>query len=788
VAAIGFSAGTLSSLAASSPLNIAIRVGYNNTTKLGQWMPVAVDISNSGPEVDGTLNVMASNNGNGGPPIGTVIYQVPVSLAGGATKHFRTYISLDFGGQIRASVMQDGREVASQTSNIANTFSGLMVGVLSDQPSTLDGFASARPGGSAPQIVHLASTDLADSALVLRAFDLLAIDDFATDTLTGGQKAALTDYVMQGGGLLLGTGGSWHKTLAGLPAAIVPMQVSGSTVLGSSPALAGANGVEVATGSLSAGAVAWLSEGSRPLVIEAQVGKGLVTMATFDWGQDSIANSSVALLRQVLVRATFGNTTNPTAIGPFAAKMGIGNSIAAKGGQMSQSLGNLPPLDLPAWWLIGVLVLVYVVLVGPANYFALRAIGHRALAWVTVPAIALLASGGAYGASLITKGTSVLANEVSVIHVQPGWDRAYQEEYTGIMAPTRGDYEVGIGAGHTLISPIYYYSGNAQDPNLGAMRVNAATDAVTLPGMTAFTLRGFANERILAASPQVNGEVRLVGGQITGAIKNLSPIQFTDGVVFSGNSYQKLGKLAPDGTLSFSLLPTSSAYQGPPIFVNLYPNNYNFNGMPPNNSSDAEREAETRSAVLSTLVGNSFGGMAATNLPTVVLWTKQPFQNVTVNGGHPRTYSESAVVMTLPFGQIGAGALPGGVVQGRMVDIDASINQGGPPGLVIGQKGSVSYSFTPKLAPGMHLTAASITSLNPYGAKGFVGAATAPATVKAQVWDWSGAAWVDLNYLDTGAMSIPDASVNPVTGEVRFKVGSDGQFATGWLSLSGTVS
>jgi hypothetical protein len=210
--------------------------------------------------------------------------------------------------------------------------------------------------------------------------------------------------------------------------------------------------------------------------------------------------------------------------------------------------------------------------------------------------------------------------------------------------------------------------------------------------------------------------------------------------------------------------------------------------MPPNNSSDAEREAETRSAVLSTLVGNSFGGMAATNLPTVVLWTKQPFQNVTVNGGHPRTYSESAVVMTLPFGQIGAGALPGGVVQGRMVDIDASINQGGPPGLVIGQKGSVSYSFTPKLAPGMHLTAASITSLNPYGAKGFVGAATAPATVKAQVWDWSGAAWVDLNYLDTGAMSIPDASVNPVTGEVRFKVGSDGQFATGWLSLSGTVS
>jgi hypothetical protein len=624
---------------------------------------------------------------------------------------------------------------------------------------------------------------------VLRAFDVLAIDDFATDTLTAGQKAALVDYVMQGGALLLGTGGSWHKTLAGLPKAIVPMQVTGSAVLASAGALAGATGVEIATGSLGADSSAWLSEGSRPLLVEAQLGKGTVTMATFDWVQDSIASSSanVSLLRQVLVRSTFGNLANPIASGPLAAKMGMGNSIAARGGQMSQALGNLPPLNLPAWWLIGALVLVYVLLAGPVNYFVLRAIGRRALAWITVPAIALVASGGAYGASLITKGTSVLANEVSVVHVQQGWERAYQEEYTGILAPTRGDYEVGIGGGHMLISPIYYYSGNMGDPNFGAMRVNAATDAVTLPGMTAFALRGFANEGILAAPPKVSGQVKLVGGQITGTIKNLSSIQFTDGVVLSGNSYQKLGKLAPDGSLSFSLLPTNSSYQGPPVFVNLYPNNFNFNGMPPNNSSDVEREAETRTAVLSTLLGNTFGGLPSTNLPTVVLWTKQPFQNVTVNGGRPRTYSESAVVLTLPFGQIGAGSLPGGVVQGRMVDIDANTNQGGPPGLVMAQSGSVSYSFTPALAPGMHLTAASITSMNPYGAKGFVGAASAPATVKAQVWDWSRAAWVDLNYLDTGSMSVPDTAVNPTTGEVRFRVSSDGQFATGWLSLSGTV-
>src|SRR3989441_3832591 len=134
--------------------------------------------------------------------------------------------------------------------------------------------------------------------------------------------------------------------------------------------------------------------------------------------------------------------------------MGASNSIANKGGALTSVLGNLPALNLPAWWLIGTLVLLYVLLVGPINYFVLRALNRRALAWITVPAIAIVGSAGAYGAGVITKGTSVLANEISIIHVEQGWDRAYQEQYTGVLAPTRGDYEVSLGSGHTMITPI----------------------------------------------------------------------------------------------------------------------------------------------------------------------------------------------------------------------------------------------------------------------------------------------------------------------------------------------
>jgi hypothetical protein len=788
-AALGVSASGAAAEAATNPLQITVQVGYHSSFKLGEWMPVAVDLTNQGSQIDGTLEIDGSNSlsGKGGPPVGSAVYQTPLSLASGATKHFRTYVSQDFPGTVNVRVVQGGHVVASQAASVSNTVSGLLVGILSDDPSALDGIAAIHPAGNTPTVVHIGVADLPDSALVLRAFDLIAVDNFSTDTLTAGQKNALVDYVMQGGSLLVGTGGSWHKTLAGLPDAIVPMQVTGSTVLASSRGLGGLTGIEIATGSLRPGTNAWLAEGSRPLIIEAQVGSGLVGMSTFDWAQGSVVASADAntLLRQVVIRSTLGsiNTSGASSIA-VAKGGGVNTSVAARGGSLSSALANVPALDLPAWWLIGVLVLLYILVVGPVNYFVLRAAGRRALAWITVPAIAVVASGGAYGASIVTKGTAVVANEISIIHVQPGWDRAYNEDYTGIVAPTRGDYEVSLGSRQTMISPIYYYS-NSSDPSLGLMRVNTATGGITLPGMTAFTLRGFASETITSA-PSVTGTAHIVGGNLVGTIKNVSSVTFSDGVVFSGSAYQMLNRLGPGGSEAFSLAPSMNNFNGPPVFMQIYPNALCCMGGPPNSNSRVERRNETRTAILSTLSVNNYAGLPTSATPLVVLWTDQPFQQVSVNGGHPRTYMNSAVVLTLPVGQVGSGALPAGVIGGRLIDIDATLNQGGPPGLLIAESGSLTYSFLPSLAPGTHLTKVSITSNNIYGPK-FANGTGGPVTVKGYVWDWTNQAWVSISYADNALTQVPDSAVNPTTGEVRFKESADGQFTAGQLTIQGTV-
>src|SRR5207302_1571485 len=161
---------------------------------------------------------------------------------------------------------------------------------------------------------------------------------------------------------------------------------------------------EVATGTQITTAPAWLAAGAQPLLLERRLGEGIVTLATFDWNQEPVAGWSGTgpLLRQLIARAVFGSSnagqTTLYAGGMGPVPFGVQSTIGTRSSALSSTLGNLPGLDLPSLQLTGALVLLYVLLVGPVNYLVLGAMRRRALAWVTVPLIAVIAAGGAYGA------------------------------------------------------------------------------------------------------------------------------------------------------------------------------------------------------------------------------------------------------------------------------------------------------------------------------------------------------------------------------------------------------
>src|SRR3989440_9373868 len=223
LAALSLSMAAVGAEAASNGPPLAVHVGYQAVVKPGEWTPVTVDAHNTGADVDGTLEVRESLNAQPGVT-GFTIYQQPISLASGASKRVRIFLVEDTSGAtVTARVIQNGRVAVSQDS-VTSSSTSTLVGVLSDQSSALDDFAAIHPGGIAARVVHLHADDIADSAIALRGSDILGIDDCATDRLTARPRAAIADFVEAGGNLLLGTGASWHKTLAGLARAMLPME------------------------------------------------------------------------------------------------------------------------------------------------------------------------------------------------------------------------------------------------------------------------------------------------------------------------------------------------------------------------------------------------------------------------------------------------------------------------------------------------------------------------------------------------------------------------------------
>ncbi|MEO6796791.1 MAG: hypothetical protein ABI401_04095 [Candidatus Dormibacter sp.] len=795
--AVGLPGATIAAEAAASPISLTAKLGYQGVYKLQEWMPVTIEVKNSGPDFTGSLEIEAAFTGQPGLA-SPAIYSTTLSLAAGAAKHLRSYaiVSPAGGVTLTVRVLQGGRLMASQAAS-SGTQVPTLIGVLSDDPSALDDLAAVHPAGISAHVVHLSPEDLAQSAITLRAFDLLVIDDYATDTLTSGQRTALADFVRNGGALLIGTGASWRKTLAGIPAELVTARPTGTATIATSQALGGPATLEIAAGIAGSQAGTWLAEASHPLLIETPVGSGLVTLATFDWNQPAVgaAVGTKGLLRQLLVRDLFASAAQqnfPIGVGGggFSSLYGgAGTSISERSNALSSVLGDVPALDLPSLQLTGLLVLLYVLLVGPINYLVLGAMHRRELSWVTIPLIAVIVAGGAYGIGVGTKGRSVQSNQVAILHLASGGGHAYQETFTGIMAPTRGDYQVSAAGESLFISPLSA-NGNFGGSS-GSTRIDTASNVVTLQGLTAFSLRGFATESMTPA-PQLVGHLQLVNGLLTGRVENHSSIAFDDAVVLAGDSYQKLGALTPGGAVSIKLaVKPANPFGGQPLYTRIYPN-ASF-GPPPNNPSAADRQGQARTQILSLLQpGLGFKGPASMAVqPLVVAWSERPIQEVTVNGAHPRATAETAVALSLPIDQLGAGSLPAGAVTGRLVDITGETQVNGPPGVFTLQNGSATYEFTPTLETGRHLTAASVTVSNPFGAKVMPPAANGTpgtASPQADVWDWSRGAWTSITYQDNGITAIPDAAINPVSNAVRLRVtGANASITSGGASLTGTV-
>jgi hypothetical protein len=775
-----------------------MEAGYRGMARPGQWMPVTITVRNPGGDFRGTLSILSGvlpadpqRQGFGGAGMampakgmygGTVapaIYRVPVVLPAGSTKRFTTYVLAAADVAHVDLLNSQDQAVAGTETRVRLGYNEGLAAVVSDNEQALDLLGSVRlPGaGGQVQVVHFKPADLPNSAIVLRAFDTVALDDAATEAFTPSQKNALLDYVDMGGGLLIAGGASWRKTIAGVPAELLPVAISGTRSLADLPRTRTALGagrlttpVDAAVGERRAGATV-LGEEGVPILVEAPFGQGYVMFSAVEFTLEPMAswNGTRTLLRQALVRLI---VRQPAGFGGGPMQFRVSRpGISDRGSAMSQALMNIPALDLPSLRLVGLLLLGYVLLAGPLNYLLLWRLGRRDLAWITLPLIALVFAAGAYSVGLRAKGKDILANEVRIIHLSDRSSRAYVETFTGLFVPHRGTYSARPG-GQPFVSGLGgFYGGGPQGPvGAGIVLVTgggASSPAdVRLVDVNAWSMRGFSSEELVTTPGTLTQDLHLANGRITGTVTNRLPYALTDGFVVAGDSYQTFSRIGKGETVQVNLAVSSSPSPqlGQPIAYRIY-QMPTYKGDP---GQAAQRETLRRVQIVGALF--PYNGMNSGTDPMFVGWASSSHLPLKVNGQDADVRDLDAIVMPLRVAQAAiTGPLAEGAVTARLVDLTGEQINATGSGLYFGTKGAATYELALPGAAWHNVQLRLSRNLGPYGAKlgmGSMGGQPQINQVDVTVYNYRTGAWDAMALrsegdVDVALVSTPAAHISP---------------------------
>lgn len=637
---------------AQNPTGIAMQATalYEGTSKYGEWLPVSVTLTNNGADVRGFVELKVTGSDN------ATTYAQMVELPRGARKLVTVYtVPNNFARRLIVTFRaeNDDEAIAEAEVNVrpVPTIRYVAAGISSGG-NGLEVLAGINFRGEEQDdnaiIVPLSLEQLPDRPEALRTLDLLVIRGVDTSSLTPRQQAALEQYVALGGVLVLGGGTDAARVLSGLPDSLHPVDLAGESRLDTLPGLSAIGNdsirvqgpFSVANGNARPNTLVRYREGEQPLVVEYPLGDGAVIWMAVDPGLspfDAWAGAE-SFWQNVIGKRAFYPPQMPPDVAPRQLQTQ----------DLFYALQNLPSLELPSLQILVPVLAVYILLVGPVNYFILRRQKRLELAWLTIPALTLLFSIGAYGLGYGLRGNDVIINQVALIRGIEGGDSAYIRALVGVFSPSRSTYDLSID-NDALLSP------TAVDYDPFSGQPIGALDATLIQGQPAlaqgmevnqWSLRSVVAESFAPEGFGFEASFASRDGQLTGEVVNDSDHVWHDVVIVLGTQFVKLGDMNPGDRKEVELKPDTSGFR------DIY-------GVPYRifeeemNQMNPPRDAQVKQQILSTLFSGAYTmemetSLALSQSPVLLAWIEDAALGVSV-GGNSRASSVSTSLFYSPL-------------------------------------------------------------------------------------------------------------------------------------------
>lgn len=412
---------------------------------------------------------------------GKTAYGTEISLAAGSEKTYSVMMPNQDGlsGVVIKIYDEKGKLVQSKKDSLKlkNNSSSAMMGILSDDYASisyLDQYETGVIYDGKPvntSVMELTKDSLPDNADAMELFHYIVIDNFDTANLTDAQYSALKTWVNQGGVLIIGLGANYQNVLhifnddfisgqfgsivkKNIEVNFIPVNDNANAEVADSKEEATAEtkeqlselaalkveGVDALTLTCD-GAQAVDVLGNKDLIYVKQSGRGNIVLSTFDLGMEPFISSD---LKKAFVESMLQLTTSKQVNDRL-----MNNRRSSEIDNGSQLAEYADTASKPNAALFGLILLLYVLLVGPGIYLILKKMNKREKIWVAIPVISVAFTGIILLTSLLYSVKKPIVNIASILELKE--DGVVETAYMDVTCPGARKYDIDFNENYREI-------------------------------------------------------------------------------------------------------------------------------------------------------------------------------------------------------------------------------------------------------------------------------------------------------------------------------------------------
>ena len=552
----------------SVPVAVDITAVYGRNAKLGSFVPIKVSLyGQTETAFSGTLSVSTLES-DGDEGTEEYEYSYPVEVDPAETKTVKFYVPLgQKSGTIHLTLKDGKNKTMGETSmdfDVSKDESRLLAGVLENKAGSLswiDGIG-LNYGMLTTRVVEIPGEDFPEDSRGFSMFDVLLVNGYDCRTLNNAQKEAVLTWVENGGTLLVGTGRDRDKTLDILGEAENKVTLRDPEVLwvgmGTEYTKNGPGDSEVRvtyTEPVISGAEERMVTDGTPLLKTVNYGKGTIGVYGVSLSDLSgFAKKNPAFASYFLGEIFNDDELNMIYYYSHGRDADYWNAYNLVSGGNGERIPNLA--------LYGIIVVGYLVIVGPGLYILLKKRGMNRYYGTTVFVFSLASCVLIWGIGFKTRFTSEFCTTATIMDASG--DSAEEMTFLNVRTPDSSGFTVDLPADYKvtpLTRSARYDMNQLEDytkKRQTAIGIRKGTDQTVLWSRKskAFDSRFFLLERNKdLETGNVEADFTVSDGTITGYVENKLPVTLENAAVYLYGQVLILGNMEPGQRLEFTREP-----------------------------------------------------------------------------------------------------------------------------------------------------------------------------------------------------------------------------------------